>query len=221
MKFSVIHRFIKSEMKIKRKTKAQMSHRPLWLFIISTLLLLYACSANNCPLESTVTCNYGFYDSEGVAIIYEDTITVRTLLPGMKTVYTYRKLGQRTVVLDYRDSVYIKNGYSETISEVRRDAVLANKIHDVSSMKVQMQYYSDIDTLIFDYSNISNKDTVILLHDSYSNVELPECGTHRFHHLKEARCTNYGLDHILINNPDVNYKGNENMKLYFNGSAHE
>ncbi len=208
-------------MKIKRKTKAQMSHRPLWLFIISTLLLLYACSANNCPLESTVTCNYGFYDSEGVAIIYEDTITVRTLLPGMKTVYTYRKLGQRTVVLDYRDSVYIKNGYSETISEVRRDAVLANKIHDVSSMKVQMQYYSDTDTLIFDYSNISNKDTVILLHDSYSNVELPECGTHRFHYLKEARCTNYGLDHILINNPDVNYKGNENMKLYFNGSAHE
>ena len=221
MKFFVIHRFIKSEMKIKRKTKAQMSHRPLWLLIISTLLLLYACSANNCPLESTVTCNYGFYDSEGVAIIYEDTITVRTLLPGMKTVYTYRKLGQRTVVLDYRDSVYIKNGYSETISEVRRDAVLANKVHDVSSMKVQMQYYSNIDTLIFDYSNISNKDTIILLHDSYSNVELPECGTHRFHHLKEARCTNYGLDHILINNPDVNYKGNENMKLYFNGSAHE
>ena len=208
-------------MKIKRKAKEQMSHRPLLLFIFSTLLLLYACSANNCPLESTVTCNYCFYDSEGVAIIYEDTITVRTLLPGMKTVYTYRKLGQRTVVLDYQDSVYIKNGYSETISEVRRDAVLANKVHDVSSMKVQMQYYSNIDTLIFDYSNISNKDTIILLHDSYSNVELPECGTHRFHHLKEARCTNYGLDHILINDPDVNYKGNENMKLYFNGSAHE
>ena len=183
------------------------------------LLLLCACSANNCPLESTVTCNYGFYDSEGVAVEYEDTISVRTLLPGMKTVYTYRKLGQRTVVLDKRDSTYIKNGYTETVSETRRDAVLASNVHNASSMKIQMSYYSNFDTLIFDYSSISNKDTVYLTHDSYSNVELPECGTHRFHHLKEIRCTHYGIDRIEIGNPDVNYKGNENVKVYFNGSA--
>ena len=199
-------------------SKATILHSSLF---ISMLLLMYACSANNCPLESTVTCNYGFYDSEGVAVIYEDTISVRTLLPGMKTVYIYRKLGQRTIVLDTQDSTYIKNGYTETISEVRRDAVLVNKVHDVNSIKVQMQYYSDKDTLIFDYSNISNKDTVILTHDSYSNVELPECGTHRFHHLKEVRSTSYGIDHININNPDVNYKGNENLKIFFNGSAQE
>ncbi len=188
-------------------------------FFILMLLLLCACSANNCPLESTVTCNYGFYDSEGVAVEYEDTISVRTLLPGMKTVYTYRKLGQRTVVLDKRDSTYIKNGYTETVSETRRDAVLASNVHNASSMKIQMSYYSNFDTLIFDYSSISNKDTVYLTHDSYSNVELPECGTHRFHHLKEIRCTHYGIDRIEIGNPDVNYKGNENVKVYFNGSA--
>ena len=187
------------------------------LFFI--LMLLCACSANNCPLESTVTCNYGFYDSEGVAVEYEDTISVRTLLPGMKTVYTYRKLGQRTVVLDKRDSTYIKNGYTETVSETRRDAVLASNVHNASSMKLEMSYYSKFDTLIFDYSSISNKDTVYLTHDSYSNVELPECGTHRFHHLKEIRCTHYGIDRIEIGNPDVNYKGNENVKVYFNGSA--
>ena len=57
--------------------------------------------------------------------------------------------------------------------------------------------------------------------DAKSNVELPECGTHRFHHLKEVRSTSYGIDHININNPDVNYKGNENLKIFFNGSAQE
>ena len=37
----------------------------LSLSVITTLLQLFGCSASNCPLENTVTCNYGFYDSEG------------------------------------------------------------------------------------------------------------------------------------------------------------
>ena len=70
------------------------------------VLLLAGCYSNNCPLENMVTCNYGFYDSEGTAINYHDTITVTTLMPGYKTVYTYRKLGNMTVTKDYRDTAF-------------------------------------------------------------------------------------------------------------------
>ena len=188
-------------------------------FIISLVLLLCACGANNCPLESKVTCNYGFYDAQGTSVKYNDTITVTTLKPGMKTIYTYRKLGYKTVVLQTRDSSYIKNGYTETVGQTRRDTILVNNLSNANKVKIPMSYFSDNDTIIFAYNNISNRDTLYIAHDSYSNVELPECGTHRFHHLKSIRCTNSGIDHIDIVNPEVNYEGNENVKIFFMGTA--
>ena len=55
-----------------------------------------ACSSSNCPMSTEVTCNYHFYDSEGNAVTCTDTFSVKTLLPGYKQVYTYRKLGYKT-----------------------------------------------------------------------------------------------------------------------------
>lgn len=181
--------------------------------------LLCSCSASNCPLESTVLCNYGFYDSEGTAVTYTDTISVTTLLPGMKTVYVYRKLGYPTQTLSRQDSSYIESGYSETISEVRRDTLLRNKLTNVSTMSLPMQYFNSSDTLIISYSSISNKDTLYISHDSYSHIDLPECGTHRFHTLRDIRSTDSGIYGIEISNPRVNYEGKENVKIYFNGTA--
>ena len=53
---------------------------------VLVMLMLAGCYSNNCPLENTVTCNYGFYDAAGTPITYVDTITVTTLKPGYKTV---------------------------------------------------------------------------------------------------------------------------------------
>ena len=182
-------------------------------------ILLYACAASNCPLESTVTCNYTFYDSEGTAVSYNDYISVSTLLPGTKTVYIYKALGHTTVTLDHQDSSYIRNGFTETVSTVRRDTTLINNLENGTGFKLPMSYFNDKDTLIISYSAISNKDTIIVSHDSYSFVELPECGTQRFHTIKDVSCTESGLWGIEISNPKVNYDGNENIKLYFNGTA--
>ncbi len=182
-------------------------------------LFLAGCSASNCPLESTVTCNYGFYDSEGTAVNYNDTITVSTLLPGMKTVYIYRQLGYMPITLDHQDSSYIENGYSQTISVVRRDTILVNKLSGGSGLSLPMKYFSDNDTIILSYSSISNKDTLYINHNSYSYVDLPECGTHRFHTLTGIRSTYSGIYNVEIINPKVNYDGNENVKIYFNGTA--
>ena len=180
---------------------------------------LWSCSASNCPLESTVTCNDGFYDSEGTAVSYNDEITVTTLLPGYHTVYIYRKLGYPTMTLTLQDSSYIESGYSETITDVRRDTVLVNKLSGGSSMSLPMQYFSTSDTIVISYSSISNKDTLYISHDSYSHIDLPECGTHRFHTLHDVRSTDSGIYGVEITNPKVNYEGNENIKIYFNGTA--
>lgn len=182
-------------------------------------MLLAACYSNNCPLENTVTCNYAFYDSEGNAISYGDTITVTTLKPGYKTVYIYRKLGNLTVTKEERDEALIEQGYTETVTQQRRDTVLINQKYGASSIKVPMSYFHEEDTLVIAYKSISLRDTIKIRHSSFPHVELPECGTYRFHSLRNITATDAAIDHIEISNPTVNYDGNTNVKIYFNGVA--
>lgn len=180
-------------------------------------LLLVGCYSNNCPVENMVTCNYGFYDSEGTAISYNDTITVTTLKPGYKTVYTYRKLGNITVTKDYPDEELVNQGYTESTTQQRKDTILVNKLFGASSMKVPMSYFNEMDTLILSYKSITLKDTIKIQHIGYPNVELPECGTYRFHTLQQVTATDAAIDHIEINDSKVNYDGRTNIKIYFNG----
>lgn len=187
--------------------------------ILGAALVLTACYSNNCPLENTVTCNYGFYDIEGHAISYGDTITVSTLKPGYKTVYTYRKLGNMTVTKDERDTLLIEQGYTETTSQQRNDTILVNQQYGASSIKVPMSYFNDEDTLVFSYKAIRLKDTLKIQHSSFPHVELPECGAYRFHSLRAISTTDAAIDRVEISNPSVNYDGEINVKIYFNGVA--
>ncbi len=185
------------------------------------ILLAAACSSNNCPLENTVLCNYHFYDSEGTSITYSDAITIKTLLPGTKTTYTYRKLGYQTVVKERRDSTLIEQGYNESVANVRRDTILVNKSSSRSEVSVPMSYLNPADTLIFQYESISRGDTLIVSHKSHAHVELPECGAHYYHTLTGIKSTDAAIDHVEIVNSEVNYQGLENVKIYFNGVAEE
>ncbi len=187
--------------------------------ILVMATLLAGCYSNNCPLENTVTCNYGFYDTEGTAIYYSDTITVTTLMPGYKTVYTYRKLGNKTVTKDDPDAELVNQGYTESVTQQRKDTILLNQLLGASSMKVPMSFFNEEDTLILSYKSILLKDTIKIRHSSYPNVELPECGTYRFHTLQSVTATDAAIDHVEISEPKVNYDGNVNVKIYFNGVA--
>lgn len=197
----------------------RISKQILWCLVLAAIIT--GCYSNNCPLENTVLCNYHFYDSEGTPISYGDAITVTTLRPGWKNVYIYRKLGNTTVTLDIIDSLLIKDGYTMTQSVQRNDTVLLNKKSNATSISLPMSYFSNSDTLVFAYGGISLKDTIILQHDSYPHVELPECGTYRFHTLRGVRATDSAIDHIEIGNAKVNYDGAENVKIYFNGVVSE
>lgn len=187
------------------------------LMVLSAALLVAGCYSNNCPLETTVTCNYYFYDSEGTAVTYTDTITVSTLKPGYKTVYVYRKLGSNTVTKDYQDTALVDQGYTETAVRQRNDTILLNQQYNASSISLPMSYFNPVDTLIFSYGRISLKDTIYVHHDSYPYVDLPECGTHRFHTLTAVTATDAAIDHLEMGEPKVNYDGNENVRIYFNG----
>lgn len=194
---------------------------PLGLALLGALLLL-GCNASNCPLSSTVTCNYYFYDEEGTAITFDDTLTVTTLMPGWKTQYTYRRLGYTTYILDYQDTALINEGYTESTQQVRNDTVLVNKLISGSSVSLPMAYYSNRDTLVFAYQSLSARDTLYVSHESYSNVELPECGAHRFHTLHTIDLpTSAAIDHVEIIDPYVDYMQRENVKIYFIGVANE
>lgn len=197
----------------------RMIRYKVWACVWVAMMLLAACYSNNCPLENTVTCNYAFYDSEGNAIAYGDTITVTTLKPGYKTVYIYRKLGNLTVTKEERDEALIEQGYTETVTQQRRDTVLINQKYGASSIKVPMSYFHEEDTLVIAYKSISLRDTIKIQHSSFPHVELPECGTYRFHSLRNITATDAAIDHIEISNPTVNYDGNTNVKIYFNGVA--
>ncbi len=182
-------------------------------------MLFVSCSSNNCPLDNYVSCNYYFYDYEGNAVTLADTLTVTTLLPGYKTQYTYSKLGYPTVTFERQDSTYIEDGYSEKIETVRKDTILINKLTNATHFQVPMSYFNNEDTLVFSYASIILSDTIKISHSSFPHVELPECGTYRFHNLKNATCTDRYIDRIKISNAKVNYEGNENIQIFFNATA--
>lgn len=200
-------------MKISKKNIYRIA--PLVVLVASA-----ACSSNNCPLNNVVTCNCYFYDSEGTAISYSDEITVKALLPGTQTTYTYRKPGQPTVVTNTRVDSLLEQGYVETIGISRKDTVLVNKAAGKSYLNLPMSYFTQCDTIMFSYAGISGTDTLYISHDNYPYVGLPECGSYMFHTITNVRnANNSGIDHVEIANPKVDYEGKENIKIYFYGTA--
>lgn len=180
---------------------------------------LISCISNNCPLNNIVTCNYYFYDSEGNSIKFGDYLTVKTLLPGFKKQYEYKKLGEKTYVSDTPLPSYVENGYTEIVYDVRKDTILVNKSNNRSSISVPMSYSNSADTLVFQYESILYCDTLIIEHSSRPYVEMPECGSYMFHNLKNISCTEAGIYKVELSNRTVNFEGNENVKIYFNGTS--
>ncbi len=192
-----------------------------YIACLMSVFTMMACSDNNCPFENMVSCNYFFYDSEGVAIKYSDEITVCTLMPGYKDVYTYRLLGSPSIVRYEHDESLIEAGYTETVTKQRKDTVLVNKLTNASSMKVPMSYFNETDTLVIKYKSISLDDTIKVTHNSYAHVDQPECGTYRYHTLKSVSATDAAIDRVEIVNSKVNFDQAENVRIYFNGVVNE
>ena len=161
-----------------------LNAKSLSFLLLLLVAVMIGCSSNNCPLESTVYCNYHFYDSEGTAVAYNETMSVYIRLP-----------------------------------KTEHDSLIINKVSGAVQFEIPMSYYNDKDTIIIDYLSLVRNDTIVISHHSYAHVDLPECGTKYFHELLDITTTHTGIDKIEIVNPLVNYDGQENIRIYFNGVA--
>lgn len=191
-----------------------MRHHALLILTGILLLVMAACSTATCPMDTVVTCNYTFYNSEGATSPLYDTLTVT--IKKATTVYTYSKEGRNDSILLRPSTALIDSGYTETISTMKLDTVLMNSLVNGTAMSIPMSFYNRVDTLIFYYRKILHPDTVYLFHEGYTHVETPECGSYRFHHLSGIRSTDRCIDHIEVVNPTVNFEGAENVRIYFN-----
>jgi len=182
--------------------------------LLLAMLAAAACSTVTCPMDTVVTCNYTFYNTDGVAAALADTlnVSIRKDVP----VYTYSKEGHPDTTCLQPSHALVDSGYTEAVGWTKKDTTLVNNLANGSKFSVPMSYYRRVDTLILSYKLILWPDTVYITHDSYTHVETPECGSYRFHRLTGIRSTNRGIDRIEIGNPDVNYEGAENVKIYFN-----
>ena len=177
--------------------------RRLVVRCLALLLLLSAaaCSTVTCPIDTVVTCNYVFCDVEGATAVLQDTLNVdiRKYVP----VYTYRKEGERDTTLAVRSQALTDAGYTELVSRTPKDTTLVYDLIGGAGFSVAMSYYNAVDTLVLRYRQIALPDTVWVWHDGYTHVENPECGSYRFHVLKEVRSTDRGIDRVEIVNPKV------------------
>lgn len=183
-------------------------------------MTLVGCYSNNCPMDNRVTCNYCFYNTQGEAIKYAPAITVSAILPGSKTVYVYRKMGDMIISETKRPDL-TQQAYVETEQIYRNDTILINKLSNARNLEIPMSYFHESDTLLFRYSNIVQPDTIFVGHESFAHVDLPECGSFRYHRLTNVRATDNAIDHIEIVNTTVNYDKQENIKIYFNELAND
>lgn len=192
------------------------------LQVLQTLvltLLMYSCYSNNCPMNNEVTCNYTFYDMNGTPVKFGDELTVSAFIPGVKSVWVYSKFGSPSITLNERNLQLLSEGYTESNVQVHNDTILINKLVDATTIKIPMSYFNPADTLVFKYGSIRNCDTLVVQHDSYPYVSIPECGCYRFHTLKKISATEAYIDHIEITEDRVTYDGNENVKIYLIGEA--
>ncbi|MBR4365393.1 MAG: hypothetical protein IKP43_01275 [Bacteroidaceae bacterium] len=201
------------------RNRNKQSITTIALSVLTTIAVLSAsCSSNNCPLDNTVTCNYYFFDSNDNPISLYDTLTVSVILPGHDTLYTYRMVGNPTINSRKRIDSLVIQGYKEVVSITRHDSILINSIVNASHLELPMSYFNQADTLVFDYYNLRNNDTIYIDHDNMVQVNLPECGSYMFHRITGIKNTDAAIDKIEIINPNVNYERKENIRIHFTGT---
>ena len=89
-----------------------------------------------------------------------------------------------------------------------------NHVGSAKEIKLPMSYTAACDTVIMNFFDNCN-DTLYIGHNNIPIYQSMECGVIMHHRLTTATTTNVLIDSMAINNADVNFNNNENIKLYF------
>ena len=145
-----------------------------------------ACTNIECPLNNTVYATYNIYGTDSLkSFSITDTLTV---------------------------------------TAVGTDSVLYNKGIGISTFTLPMSYTGAADTLLFTWTDTSGNtgtDTLVIAHTNRVHFESLDCNTTVFHtvtgvkwSVSEASSSPMQIDSVEVINPEIDYNGNENFRLY-------
>ena len=163
----------------------RFKHSLLGLLVLP---FIFACNDVSCPLNNTVASVYGFY------------ATARTDDGG------------------FAPGAAITIGDTLTIRALGPDTVLANRLIGKGTVSLPVSFYEDVDVLQFafyDKNGFKTADTLWISKKNTHHFDDPSCAIHMWHTILGVRSTHHLIDSVMINDPSVNYDGNENFQIYF------
>lgn len=101
-----------------------------------------------------------------------------------------------------------------TVVGAAGDSVILNKKTKATGFTFPLGYTSQCDTFVLHYAG-GWTDSLFLHHENHPYLISLDCGTAMFHTLTRAECTHTFLHEAVIANPEINYDGQENIKLHF------
>jgi hypothetical protein len=134
--------------------------------------------------------------------------------PVQNTVVTRYCLMKAEGVADtLRDTMYVRS-----VRRDGQDAMLYNAGIKLTEFKLPIGYSNPEDTLFFSLhgaDGVRSTDTIWIKKENMPHFESVDCSVAFFHTITAVRYTHYGLDSIVINNPEVTYDpSNEHFHIY-------
>lgn len=112
------------------------------------------------------------------------------------------------------DTLYAVALDSLTVTAMETDSVIVNRDANVSAIILPLRYAEETTVFVLHYvGNI--KDTVTVTHHNTPYFLSMECGYQMKQEITGIRCTTYGLDSIVLKNPNIGIYGTENIALYY------
>jgi hypothetical protein len=93
-------------------------------------------------------------------------------------------------------------------------AIAVNHVTNAKEIKLPMCYTATCDTVIMNFFDSYN-DTLYIGHSNIPIYQSMECGVIMHHRLTATTSTNVIIDSLAVNETNVNFDNNENIKLYF------
>ena len=93
------------------------------------------------------------------------------------------------------------------------ESIAVNHITNAEGLTLPMSYTSDCDTIILKFLDRYN-DTLYIHHKNTPIYQSMECGVIMHHTITGSAHTVNFIDSMAINNANVNFDNNENIKLY-------
>ena len=92
--------------------------------------------------------------------------------------------------------------------------IVVNHLTNAKELTLPVSYTNNCDTVILNFFE-HYYDTLYIHHNNIPFYQSMECGVIMHHKLTDTRHTENFIDSMAINNADINFNNNENIKLYF------